>query len=87
MTKVHNSLARFLLARLMYSKPLYAICSIIFLGTWQMVALCAYIFLASTGIAEWVKTGFALAIVGSSFALIYILLVIIPDHIWRKDKQ
>jgi len=85
-TKLHDSLARLILAKLLYSERLYTICAVILWGTWNIIAVCAYIFLYNIGMAEWVRIGVALAIIASSFALIYVLLIIIPDHIWRRQK-
>ena len=87
MRKVYDSLARLMLARLMYSERLYTICAVILWGTWSIIAVCAYVFLCTIGMAEWIRTGVALAIVGSSIALIYILLVIIHDYVWPRQKD
>jgi len=68
-------------------KSLYAICITILWSMWNIITVSTYIFLAYyIGFAEWIKIGIALAVVGSSFALIYIFLVIIPNHIWSRSK-
>jgi len=69
-----------------HQKSVYAVCTVILWGMWNLIAVSTYIFLAYyIGFAEWIKIGIALSVVGSSFALIYIFLVIIPDHIWRRQ--
>ena len=76
-----------LLRMVHYSKRLYTICTVILWGTWYLLGACAYVFLCSTGCAEWIRTGVALAVVVSSLALIYIFLVIIPAYLWEAKRQ
>ena len=86
MTTKRIELPRIHLREVSRRESLYTICIILLWCTWNIIAVSAYTFISYTGIAEWVKVGIALSIVGSSFALVYIFLVIVHDHIWRRQK-
>ena len=86
MTTKRIELPRIHLREISRSESLYMTCVVFLWGTWNIMAVCAYAFLSYMGIAEWIGIGVALSIVGSSFALVYIFLVIVHDHIWRRHK-
>jgi len=74
-----------LLTKMAYNKGLYVVCAIMIWGMWYLMGVCSYIAVVDLIANEWVRTGIALAIVGSSFAILYLVGIAIPTLLWDKN--
>jgi len=73
-----------LLHKMAYSKGLYSVCFVMIWSMWYLVGVCSYIVVADLVVQEWVRTGVALAVLGSSFTVLYLVGVVIPTLLWGK---
>ena len=65
---------------------LYSMGVMLFLIAWTIIALSSWIFISLSNSAEWIRIGTAVVIVGSQFSILYVFGIVIPSHIWRKNK-
>ena len=79
-------LPRIHLREMSWRESLYMVSAIMFYVTWNLVIIAVFILLRPLIASEWIAVILSLMLVGSLGAVIYILAIVIPDHIWRRQK-
>lgn len=66
---------------------LYLISTTFLYVVWNLIVVATFIILRPLIPTEWIAVCFALILVGSLFAVVYIFLEVIPNHIWRRKDD